>query len=156
MLFRSGHKQIVREIRARGFEVYLAVDEFSWSKRTLPKLLRRKIAHISVADQWDTYLFPDDLPINIAMPQDLARLRACFPEREIYLVAGSDVIRNASAYRTSAAGCAAEFKHIIVRRPAAEEEGLPPVSSLLRGKVIEFFLPEQLENISSRDRKSVV
>lgn len=147
--FSAGHKQIVREIRARGFEVYLAVDEFSWSKRTLPKLLRRKIAHISVADQWDTYLFPDDLPINIAMPQDLARLRACFPEREIYLVAGSDVIRNASAYRTSAAGCAAEFNHIIVRRPAAEEEGLPPVSSLLRGKVIEFFLPEQLENISS-------
>ncbi len=147
--FSAGHKQIVREIRARGFEVYLAVDEFSWSKRTLPKLLRRKIVHISVADQWDTYLFPDDLPINIAMPQDLAALRAVFPGREVYLVAGSDVIRNASAYRTDAPGCAAEFDHIIIRRPAAEEAGLPPVSSLLRGKLIEFFLPEQLESISS-------
>lgn len=31
--FSVGHKQIVQEIRARGFEVYLAVDEFSWSKR---------------------------------------------------------------------------------------------------------------------------
>ena len=147
--FSAGHKQIVREIRARGFEVYLAVDEFSWSKRTLPKLLRRKIVHISVADQWDTYLFPDDLPVNIAMPQDLAALRGVFPGREVYLVAGSDVIRNASAYRTDAPGCAAEFDHIIVRRPVAEEEGLPPVSALLRGKLIEFFLPEQLESISS-------
>ena len=56
--FSVGHKQIVQEIRARGFEVYLAVDEFSWSKKTLPKLLRRRIVSISVADQWDTYLFP--------------------------------------------------------------------------------------------------
>ena len=147
--FSAGHKQIVREIRARGFEVYLAVDEFSWSKRTLPKLLRRKIAHISVADQWDTYLFPDNLPVNIAMPQDLAALRACFSGRELYLVAGSDVIRNASAYSTAKAGSAAEFNHIIILRPAAEEEGLPPVSSFLHGKVITFSLPEQLEGISS-------
>lgn len=147
--FSAGHKQIVREIRARGFEVYLAVDEFSWSKRTLPKLLRRKIAQISVADQWDTYLFPDHLPVNIAMPQDLATLRACFPNRAVYLVAGSDVIRNASAYRQNTAGCAAEFDHIIIRRPAAEEMGLPPVASLLRGKVLEFSLPEQFEGISS-------
>ena len=49
--FSVGHKQIVQEIRARGFEVYLAVDEFSWSKKTLPKLLRRRIVSISTADQ---------------------------------------------------------------------------------------------------------
>ena len=36
--FSAGYKTIVEEIRARGFEVYLAVDEFSWSKRTLAKL----------------------------------------------------------------------------------------------------------------------
>ena len=65
----------MQEIRARGFEVYLAVDEFSWSKKTLPKLLRRRIVSISTADQWDTYLFPDEIPVNIAMPDDLARLR---------------------------------------------------------------------------------
>ena len=95
--FSVGPKQIVQEIRARGFEVYLAVDEFSWSKKTLPKLLRRRIVSISVADQWDTYLFPDDIPVNIAMPDDLSRLQSLFAGRELYLVAGSDVIANASA-----------------------------------------------------------
>lgn len=89
----------MQEIRARGFEVYLAVDEFSWSKKTLPKLLRRRIVSISTADQWDTYLFPDEIPVNIAMPDDLARLRQLFPGRDVYLVAGSDVIANASAYQ---------------------------------------------------------
>lgn len=147
--FSAGHKQIVREIRARGFEVYLAVDEFSWSKRTLPKLLRRKIVYMSVADQWDTYLFPDDIPINIAMPQDLQSLRERFPDREVYLVAGSDVIHHASAYRESARSGAAEMNHIIVRRPAEEEAGYPPVESILRGKVLQFSLPEQYEGISS-------
>lgn len=146
--FSAGHKQIVREIRARGFEVYLAVDEFSWSKRTLPKLLRRRIVRMSVSDQWDTYLFPDDLPINIAMPSDLRALLDCFPGREVYLVAGSDVIRHASAYRSHAKDGAASMNHIIIERPA-EEPSLPPLSSLLHGKLLFFSLPEQLERISS-------
>ena len=147
--FSAGHKAIVKEIRKRGFEIYLAVDEFSWSKRTLPKLLRRKIVQMSTADQWDCYLFPDQIPINIAMPEDLEKLRACFGGRPVNLVAGSDVIRNASAYRKKLPNSAAEMDHIIISRPASEEEGLPPVSSLLRSKITEFSLPEHLENISS-------
>ncbi len=153
--FSAGHKCIVREILSRGFEVYLAIDEFSWSKRTLPKLLRRKIAHMSAADQWDTYVFPDHIPINIAFSQDLDTLRSLFADREVYLVAGSDVIHNASAYRGENSKTA-DFDHIIIRRPASQEEGLPPVRQLLRGRLIEFDLPEQLSDISStRIRKSI-
>ena len=62
--FSVGHKKIVEEIRSMGFQVYLAIDEFSWSKKTLAKLMRRQIVVMSVADQWDTYLFPDDIPID--------------------------------------------------------------------------------------------
>lgn len=145
--FSAGHKQIVQEIRARGFELYLAVDEFSWSKRTLPKLLRRKIVLMSTADLWDTYLFPDNIPINIAMPQDLQTLRDCFPGRSVALVAGSDVIYNASAYREDKPGGAPYFDHIIVRRPDGQERA--PLDSILRGKVLEFSLPEPLEDVSS-------
>lgn len=145
--FSAGHKAIVSEIRRRGFAVYLAVDEFSWSKRTLPHLLRRRIVQMSVADQWDACLFPDEIPINIAMQEDLQTLQRCFAGREVWLVAGSDVIHNASAYR--AAHGAADMNHIIVRRPASEEAGLPPAASRIRGKTLEFFLPEQLEGISS-------
>ena len=85
--FSTGHKEIVRAIRELGFEVYLAIDEFSWSKRTVPKLLRRKIAAISVADQWDVYLFPDDTAVNIAIAEDLAALANLFPGRKLYLAA---------------------------------------------------------------------
>ena len=147
--FSAGHKAIVREIRSRGFEIYLAIDEFSWSKHTLPKLLRRKIVQMSIADQWDTYVFPDDIPINIAFPADLQTLRELFPGRQVCLVAGSDVIRNASAYRSEEPGSAPWMDHIIINRPAAEEAGLPPVRTLLRGQVVDFSLPNQLENISS-------
>ena len=34
--FTLSHKGIVRAIRDAGFEVLLAIDEFSWSKRTQP------------------------------------------------------------------------------------------------------------------------
>ncbi len=153
--FSAGHKCIVQQIRACGFEIYLAVDEFSWSKRTLPKLLRRKIAQMSAADQWDTYLFPDNIPINIAAAQDLEALRSYFPAREVYLVAGSDVIHNASAYRNPDSKTAS-FDHIIIRRPDAQEAGLPPVRSILHGKRIELSLPEHLADISStRIRESI-
>ena len=63
-----------------------------------------------MADQWDTYLFPDDIPVNIAMPDDLSRLQSLFAGRELYLVAGSDVIANASAYKSHEPGTAADYK----------------------------------------------
>lgn len=147
--FSAGHRCIVERIRERGFEVYLAVDEFSWSKQTLAKLLRRKIVQMSLADQWDAYVFPDDIPINIAMRQDIDALRGYFPEREVYLVVGSDVVYNASAYRSPQSGGAPELNHILIRRPAADEVNRPPISELVHGKVIELSLPPQMEGISS-------
>ena len=147
--FSTGHKRIVEEIRALGFEVYLAVDEFSWSKRTLPKLRRRKIVSMSVAGLWDVYLFPDELPVNIAMPEDLAALRSLFPDRELYLVAGSDVIRNASAYRSSAPGSAADYNHVIFYREEMEKEGMEPLETIIRGKLTLLSLPSYYENVSS-------
>ena len=152
--FSVGHKQIVQEIRARGFEVYLAVDEFSWSKKTLPKLLRRRIVSISTADQWDTYLFPDEIPVNIAMPDDLARLRQLFPGRDVYLVAGSDVIANASAYKHTEPGTAADYDHIIFCRDGSADRAA--LASIIRGKLLLLSLPPFYETVSStRIRASV-
>ena len=147
--FSAGHKQIVERIRSLGFEVYLAVDEFSWSKKALAKLLRRQIVAISAADQWDTYLFPDDIPINIAMPRDLAQLKTLLPGREVYLVAGSDVIRNASAYRSTQPGSAAEYNHIIFYRGEDADSGRQDFSGLIRGKLRVLTLPAFYETVSS-------
>ena len=147
--FSVGHKQIVEEIRRLGFEVYLAVDEFSWSKMPLPKLLRRKIVSISVADQWDTYLFPDDIPVNIAMPEDLAKLPQLLPDREVYLVAGSDVIYNASAYRSQAPGSAAAYNHIIFCRNSEEKADHVSLEKFIRGELKILSLPPFFESVSS-------
>lgn len=143
--FSVGHKQIVERIRALGYELYLAVDEFSWSKKTVAKLLRRQIVSMSVSDQWDTYLFPDDVPINIAMPGDLAKLKELLPGRELYLVAGSDVIRNASAYRSSSPGSAPEYNHIVFTRGDSAED----FAGMIQGKLQVLTLPDFYETVSS-------
>lgn len=148
--FSAGHKRIVQEIRKQGFEVYLAIDEFSWSKRTLPKLLRRQIANMSVADQWDVYIFPDDIPVNIAMPEDLAKLRGLFAEREMYIVAGSDVILHASAYQNDAPGSAAYYDHVIFSRIDEDHPDTDrDVRDTLRGRLLLLSLPAYYESASS-------
>ena len=147
--FSAGHKRIVEQIRQMGFEVYLAIDEFSWSKQPLPKLLRRQIANMSVADQLDVYLFPDQIPVNIASAEDLSRLRALFPRRQLYLVAGSDVIRNASAYQTRTPGSAGDYDHIIFAREESGSVPLELVNQRIRGEKKILSLPAFYETVSS-------
>lgn len=145
--FSAGHKRVVEEILARGFEVYLAIDEFSWSKLAIPKLLRRQIASMSVADRMDVYLFPDEIPINIAYPSDLALLRSLFPDRRLYLVTGSDVIEKASAYRSALPGSAADFDHIIFLRDSSVRK--EELEARIRGERNLLTLPEFYETVSS-------
>lgn len=115
--FSLGHKEIVKEIRKRGFRVYLALDEFSWSKKTQPHKIRKKIVKMSSADLREVYLFPEEIPVNISNPADLRRLKDCFPGKEVYLVVGSDVVEHASAYRHPAqADSVHHFPHIIFMR----------------------------------------
>ena len=90
--FTLSHKGIVRAIRDQGFEVLLAIDEFSWSKKTQPYRLRRRIAAMAVADVFHVSIFPEDFPVNIANPENLHELRAAFPGRlgkALYDVAGA-------------------------------------------------------------------
>lgn len=145
--FSTGHKRVVEEILARGFEVYLAIDEFSWSKLAIPKLQRRQIASMSVADRMDVYLFPDEIPINIAYPSDLALLKSLFPERELWLVTGSDVIEGASAYRNPMPGSAADYDHIIFLRDSSVRR--EEMEARIRGRRIMLTLPEFYETVSS-------
>ena len=156
--FSLSHKAIAREIRDMGCEVYLALDEFSWSKKTQPRLQRRKILSMSVADEENMYIFPDDIPVNIANPDDLAVLKEIFRGKELFFVAGSDVIRNASCYRAEPAeNSIHSFNHIIFKResqeqgyaPAAAPKSLDTGRYPITGKVINLTLEEYYEDISS-------
>ena len=144
--FTAGHKRIVRELEDRGFEVFLAIDEFSWSKHPIAKLRRRQIASMSVADRMRVSLFPDEIPVNIAFPQDLKGLKSLFRGRELWLVTGSDVIRNASAYRSEAPGSAGDYNHIVFLRSDQDDGEL---RDKLRGKLLCLSLPEFYETVSS-------
>ena len=149
--FSLSHKGIVRAIRDLGFEVYLAIDEFSWSKKAQPSLVRRQIVSMSVADVFDVYLFPHDIPVNLASPLDLDRLREVFAGRELYLAVGSDVVANASSYRASPSpGSVHHLNHIVFRRSSdAEGHEIDADLSRIQGDVIELQLPTHLEDISS-------
>ncbi len=154
--FTLSHKGIVREIREMGFEVYLAVDEFSWSKKPQPHLIRRQIINMSVAGDFHVYLFPNDIPVNIANPADLRRLREIFDGQRLYIVVGADVIAGASAYKKEPEPWSVHsLNHIVFSRP--DQPKLPSKSALrLSGDVMELRLPPELEDISStRIRENV-
>ncbi len=154
--FTLSHKGIVCAIRDLGFEVYLAIDEFSWSKKAQPHLIRRQIVNLSVAGDFHVHLFPDDIPVNIANPSDLKRLQELFPTQQVYLVVGSDVVAHASSYQNAPQPWSVHsMNHIIFHR--AGEEPLPKGEKLpITGSVIQLQLPPHLEDISStRIRENV-
>ena len=158
--FTLSHKEIVREIRDMGFEVYLSVDEFSWSKKAQPHLIRRQIVNMSVADEFHVHLFPDDFPVNIANPEDLKKLKEAFPGKEVYMVVGSDVIANASSYKKEPEPHSIHsMNHIAFRRVGNQESDNKlnrGMMDCITGKVCELELPAHLEDISStRIRENV-
>ena len=153
--FTLSHKGIVRAIRDQGFEVLLAIDEFSWSKKTQPYRLRRRIAAMAVADVFHVSIFPEDFPVNIANPENLHELRAAFPGRSVSIVVGSDVVLHASSYKKSVTPDSIHtFDHVVFRRTEPDAE--PADYNCITGKVLELTLPPQLEEISStRIREAV-
>ena len=151
--FTLSHKALACTIRDMGYEVFLAVDEFSWSKKTQPSLIRRKIASMSVADEFHVHLFPYNIPVNIANPGDLRRLKNMFAGRELYLIVGSDVIHGASSYKAAPSPDSVHsMNHIVFRRVSAlhgEEKDADADVGMIAGKVVQLQLPSQLEDISS-------
>lgn len=150
--FSLSHKNIAIEIRNLGFKVYLAVDEFSWSKRTEPHVFRRNIINMSISNEKDIYIFPDDIPINISNPKDLKTLKNIFLNKSVSIVVGSDVLTNASAYKIE--NPILDFPHIIFERKSSlsensDEKDLEESINNIRGDVIRLTLPPQYEDISS-------
>ena len=153
--FTLSHKQIATTIRDMGFEVYLQVDEFSWSKLTLPNLLRKNIINMSIADELNIFIYPEEFPTSLTNPEDLKLLKSNFPESEVYIVVGSDVLINASSYKDYAKGSFLySFSHIIFERKSHSFNDdnkilLDNVISKIKGNVIKLALPPQYEDISS-------
>ena len=151
--FSLGHKAVAKTIRDMGFDVYLALDEFSWSKHTQPRLQRRKIMNMSVADEEHIYTFPDDMSVNIANPKDVKKLKEAFAGKELYIAVGTDVIKNASCYKAPPVKDSIHsVNHIAFAREAkdpSEEIKKAQTSYPITGKIVNLTLKKYYEDISS-------
>jgi len=153
--FSLSHKGIALATRDLGFEVYLALDEFSWSKKTQPRMIRRQIMTMSVADEKDIYVFPDEIPVNISNSDDLKQLRDIWPEVDLYITVGSDVIANASSYKNEQSENSIHHLNHIVFDRMSESLGSRSVTDFaalcknIIGDVLRLKLPMHLEDISS-------
>ncbi len=151
--FTLSHKGIVQEICNMDFEMMLAIDEFSWSKNVQPRKIRRQIAIMSLAGDFNVHIFPDSIPINIANPEDLKRLHELFPDKKLYIVVGSDVILHASSYKAPAEPYSIHHaNHIVFSRSRYAEdprELRAGAFDCIDGDIINLSLPTNLEDISS-------
>ncbi len=153
--FSLSHKEIAVEIRNLGFEVYLAVDEFSWSKSTQPHLQRQRVISMSIADERNIFMFPEEIPVNISNPFDMKRLKNTFEHKDVYVAVGNDVIVNASAYkRRITENSVHHFSHIIFKREYGEHEEhnkneYRKALQQLTGDVIELQLTKRFDMIRS-------
>lgn len=129
--FSAGHEELTRIAASRGGEVFIQIDEFSWSKRTLPRNIRKTIVRMAMAEDSNVYLLPFEPPLNIASKADVEKLGACFPGREIWVLAGADVILNASAYAEGTASGIRDFNHLVFSRD--------PLACGLAGELDELF-----------------
>ncbi len=158
--FSISHKQIAKEIRNLGFEVYLAVDEFSWSKRTQPNLIRRDIIKMSIADEIGIYSYPRDLSINLSNEKDLKKLKASFEDRTVFMVVGSDVLVHASAYKLGTQSLINSIPHVIFERlideDATHKEHFEAAFNQLDPRSIRLVLPAQYEQISSTQIRNYI
>ncbi len=159
--FSISHKEIAKAVRDLGYEVYLAIDEFSWSKQTLPHILRKNIIKMSIADELNIYLYPNDYPTNIANPKDLKTLKDNFPNSEVNVVIGSDVIINSSCYHTAPEPNSIHtFPHIIVERNSEDydddQNNLQVAIQRIKGNTLILSLPEQYEDISSTQIRNYI
>ncbi len=153
--FSLSHKEIAVKIRDLGYEVYLAVDEFSWSKRTLPNLIRRNIIKMSIASELNIYIYPDNLPVNISNSEDLNALKNSFPNSEVYIVTGSDVILNASSYRNlSDESSISNFSHLVIDRGRGHE--LSDKLKDIKGNIEILNLSNKYKSISSTQIRTYI
>ncbi|MEL7563664.1 MAG: cytidyltransferase [Dehalobacterium sp.] len=160
--YSLSHREITKTIRNMGFEVYLQTDEFSWSKLTLPSKLRRNIVQMSIAEELNVFLYPEDAQVNIASTDDLRVLKENFPQSEVYMVAGSDVILNASAYQGPFIdGSVYSFPHIIIERKSETEPDdnnreLEEVMKRIKAHAMRLSLALQFEDISSTQIRNYI
>lgn len=152
--FSKSHLLIAKTIRDMGFIVYIGIDEFSWSKKTLPNKVKRNIVNMSIGKEFYIYTFPENIPINIANQDSLKKLISILGEN-LHIVCGSDVILNASSYKEKLSlDILKSLNHIVFDRNISSKDK-DNINKIIQN--VSFLkLPTFYEDISSSViRKSI-
>lgn len=153
--FSKSHMQIAKCIKSLGYEVYFAIDEFSWSKKTLPSLLRKDILSISISEELGMYIYPASYPTNIANSNDLVKLKENFKDSNVCIVVGSDVILNASSYKAAPSeNSIHSFPHIIFER--GKNKRITDAAKSIKAPVTFLTLPSKYSDISSTQIRNYI
>ena len=151
--FTRGHKAVARELSEMGFRVYIDAHDFSWFQNTQPYQIRRQIISMSVADLEHVYLFPENYPVSLGNTDDLHLLKTMFPNKEIYIVVGNDVVETNSAYMEAPRpGSIHTFPHIVFYRDISQSHmDRTAIEQLIQNKVLYMNLPSYYDTMSSQD-----
>ena len=90
---------------------------------------------MSIADEDNIFIFPEDIPVNIANPADIKRLKETFAGKELYIAVGTDVIKNASCYKAAPVKGLHSFFEPYRLCPRVQRAGEKPG----RGKTISHY-----------------
>ncbi len=157
--FSRSHRTIALEIRNMGFEVQLAIDEFSWSKKTQPNIIRRNIVRRSIAKELGIFILPKEISINIANSEDVLKVKKDFKDTVVYLAVGSDVLIHASAYNNSKSEIT-NLPHVVFERPhmmsEVDHKKLKDVIGRLPEETIRIELGREYEHISSTQIRNYI
>lgn len=151
--FSNGHKTVAKSLNEMGFEVYLAIDEFDWTKKTLPHMLRKNIIQMSVADHEGIFVFPENCPVNLRNPKDLEKLRNLFEGRELYIVAGYNVVQESLVYNLEPTpGSIHEMNHVVFAANRRKLDELEAANyNNISGDIIKLHLRNFIQDASSQN-----
>jgi nicotinic acid mononucleotide adenylyltransferase len=113
--FTMAHSQVVSRALEHADEALVQVDDYSWRKHAQPRERRKELAWMALASIPEAFPSPIEPPVNIANPASLAALGRRIGHRSLLLVAGTDVLAGASAYRSPGSKIW-DLPHLVVMR----------------------------------------
>lgn len=157
--FSLENKKIVNNITGLGYEVYLFIDEFCWSKNLQPYKIRKEIINISISDLFDVYLFPDDISINLSNINDLKLLKKLFEgtsSTPSIVMNADELIHNEMYKMKISKNTIHNFEHIVYNNLTNKSflDKYCETKNKLKGKIIELDVPTEYDTLYPHTKKN--
>ncbi|QSX07047.1 hypothetical protein JYG23_06580 [Sedimentibacter sp. zth1] len=148
--FSLEHKKIIKEITDLGYDVYLSMDEFSWKKNLQSFDIRKEIIRMSIADEFNVFIFPSDISINILNIDDLKLLSKILNSTEFKIVIDSDtLVENCQNKIKSNRNTFINYEYLIYRNENNDKNYIDEYNDIkkkIKGRYIELQTVYHVQN----------